>query len=163
MYTRICAALSKLSLQFAAVGLVVILFCVLYMVIGRYVFNEMPAWAERLALLLTLYVTLLSTAVSVRDAGHIGLESFLVLAPEWLRLKLEYVIHILLIIFGALMLYFGITLAVAFWGESIPTLEWAPDGLRRLPLALCGGLMILFSIEHIIALVKGIEVEPSWH
>src|SRR5882757_7997849 len=99
MYTRICAALSKLSLRFAAVGLVVILFCVLYMVIGRYVFNEMPAWAERLALLLTLYVTLLSTAVSVRDAGHIGLESFLVLAPEWLRLKLEYVIHILLIIF----------------------------------------------------------------
>ena len=163
MYTRICATLSKLSLQFAAAGLIVILFCVLYMVVGRYVFNNMPSWAERLALLLTLYVTLLSTAVSVRDAGHIGLESFLVLAPEWLRLKLEYVIHILLIIFGAIMLYFGITLTVAFWGETIPTLEWAPDGLRRLPLALCGGLMILFSIEHIIALAKGIEVEPSWH
>ncbi len=163
MYTRLCATLSKLSLQLAAIGLMLILLCMLYMVIGRYVFNDMPAWAERLALLLTLYVTLLSTAVSVRDAGHIGLESFLVLAPDWLRLKLEYVIHGLLIIFGALMLYFGTTLAISYWGETIPTLEWAPDGLRRIPVALCGGLMILFSIEHIIALVKGTEVEPSWH
>jgi hypothetical protein len=26
-----------------------------------------------------------------------------------------------------------------------------------------GALIILFSIEHIIALVKGDEVVPSWH
>ena len=50
--------------------------------IGRYVFNDTPTWAEAGAVLLVLYVTMLGMAVGVRDAGHIGLESLLVLAPD---------------------------------------------------------------------------------
>ncbi|HEX5127998.1 MAG TPA: TRAP transporter small permease [Rhodocyclaceae bacterium] len=163
MYTQFCARLSKISLQVAVVGLIAIILCVLYQVFGRYVLNDTPTWAETLSLLLVLYVTMLGTAVGVRDAGHIGLESFLVLAPESLRLKLELLIHALLIVFGGCMAYFGVTLAIGQWGQTIPTLPWAPDGLRYLPISLCGGLMVLFSIEHIIALFKGTEVEPSWH
>ncbi len=45
--------------------------------------------------MLVLYVTMLGAAVGVRDAGHIGMESLLVLVPERVRLKLEIVIHVL--------------------------------------------------------------------
>lgn len=162
MFTKFCATLSKLSLQIAVAGLILIIVCVLYQVFGRYVLNDTPTWAETLSLLLVLYVTMLGTAVGVRDAGHIGLESFLVLAPEWLRLKLEILIHALLIFFGCCMAYFGTTLAMGQWDEKIPTLG-VPDGLRYVPIVLCGGMMVLFSIEHIIAIIKGTEVEPAWH
>ncbi len=49
---------------------------------GRYVLNDTPTWAESTALVLILYVTMFGAAVGVRDAGHIGLESLLILAPE---------------------------------------------------------------------------------
>ena len=54
---------------------------------GRYVLNDTPIWAESTALVLILYVTMLGAAVGVRDAGHIGLESLLILAPDALRLQ----------------------------------------------------------------------------
>ncbi len=46
---------------------------------GRYVLNDTPTWAEALALVLVLWVTMFGAAVGVRDAGHIGMESLLVL------------------------------------------------------------------------------------
>lgn len=162
MYTFLCARLAKTSLQIAAVGLVAIIVCVLYQVFGRYVMNDTPTWAEQLALLLVAYVTMLGTAVGVRDAGHIGLESFLVLAPEWLRNKLEILIHVFMITFGLFMAYYGFTLAFGQWDELLPTLGIS-DGFRYLPIGLCGSLMTLFSIEHIVAQFNDKEVEPAWH
>ena len=93
LYTRLCAGLSKASLVLAVVMLITIILCVQYQVIGRYVFNDTPTWAEGLALQLVLYVTALGVAVGVRDAGHIGLESLVGLLPESYRLKIEILIH----------------------------------------------------------------------
>ena len=53
-----------------------------WQVIGRYIFNDTPTWAEALALLLVLFVTAFGLAVGVRDAGHIGLESMVVAAAR---------------------------------------------------------------------------------
>lgn len=171
MYTKICAAISKFVLQLAVVGLAVIIIAVLYQVFGRYVLNDTPTWAEALALFLVLYVTMAGCAVGVRDSGHIGLESFLVLAPDWLRLKLEVLIHLLLVTFGAVMFWQGILQTIDKWNINIPTLtlmigdtvHGIPEGMYYTPIALCGGLMVLFSIEHIIATITGTEVEPAWH
>ena len=47
-------------------------------------------------------------------------------------------------------------------GYMIPTLHIS-ESWRYVPLVLAGVLIVLFSIEHILALLKGVEVEPSWH
>ena len=77
----------------AVAGLIGIVATVALQVFGRYVLNDTPTWAESTALVLILYVTMLGAAVGVRDAGHIGLESLLILVPDGVRLKLEMVIH----------------------------------------------------------------------
>jgi TRAP-type C4-dicarboxylate transport system permease small subunit len=162
MYTRFCATLSKLSLMLAVAGLIVLIACVQYQVIGRYVFNDTPTWAEALALLLVLYITALGLAVGVRDAGHIGMDSIISLLPERLRLKLEVVIHALVGLFGALMAYNGYVWAALKWNDQKPMLP-IPSSMDYVPLIIAGVLVVLFTIEHVIALIQGKEVVPAWN
>jgi TRAP-type C4-dicarboxylate transport system permease small subunit len=162
MYTRFCAALARLCLKVGVGGLMLLIAAVLYQVIGRYVFNDTPTWAESGAVLLVLYVTMLGMAVGVRDAGHIGLESLLVLVPEDIRLKMELLIHVLVLGFGVVMAYNCAVLAQSVWDYKIPTLGLS-EAFKYVPPAMAGVLITLFSLEHIIALVRGEEVEPSWH
>jgi TRAP-type transport system small permease protein len=162
MYTRFCAALARLCLKVGVGGLGLLIVAVLYQVIGRYVFNDTPTWAESGAVLLVLYVTMLGMAVGVRDAGHIGLESLLVLVPVGVRLKMELLIHALVLVFGLIMAYNCAVLAQSVWNYKIPTLGLS-EAFKYAPPAIAGGLIALFSLEHIIALLHGDEVEPAWH
>jgi TRAP-type C4-dicarboxylate transport system permease small subunit len=162
LYTKLCAGLSRLALMLAVAGLIAVVLCVQYQVIGRYVLNDTPTWAEALAMLLVLFVTAFGVAVGVRDAGHIGLESLVVLLPPRWRLRVEVLIHALVALFGALMVHGGWRWMAAKWSEKKPMLP-VPDGIDYLPVVIAGALIVLFSIEHVIALLRGEEVEPAWN
>jgi TRAP-type transport system small permease protein len=129
---------------------------------GMYALNSSPTWTESLALVLVLYVTLIAAAIGVRDAGHIGMESLLILASDRTRERIELLIHVLVMLFGAAMVYNGTLLGLSVATYKIPNLG-LPEIVRYVPLVLSGLLIVLFSIEHIIALLKGAEVEPAWH
>src|SRR4030095_7750308 len=100
LLTRINAPLARACMVVSVAGLLAIVAIVFYQVFGRYVLNSSPTWTEHLALVLVLYVTLIGAAVGVRDAGHIGMESLLVLVPETLRNRIELLIHALVMLFG---------------------------------------------------------------
>lgn len=161
-FTKLCAALSKAALVLAVLGLIAVILCVQVQVIGRYVFNDTPTWAEALALQLVLYVTALGVAVGVRDAGHIGLESLVSLLPEAWRLKVEVLIHAFVALFGVLMVQSGWMWTRIKWSDLKPMLH-VPVGADYLALVVAGALIVLFSVEHIVALLRGEEVTPAWH
>jgi TRAP-type transport system small permease protein len=162
MFTKICATLSKICLVLAVIGLIGVILCVQWQVIGRYVFNATPTWAEAFALLLVLFVTAFGVAVGVRDAGHIGMESMVSLLPDQWRHRIEVLIHVLVGSFGGLMVVGGWQWMVAKWGEKKPMLP-VPDGIDYLPVVIAGALIVLFSVEHILALLNGKVVEPAWN
>ena len=162
MFTRFCAAVSRLSLMLAVVGLIAVILCVQWQVIGRYILNDTPTWAENLALLLVLFVTAFGLAVGVRDAGHIGLESLVMLLPEKWQRRVELLIHALVAFFGVLMVQSGGLWANAKWAEKKPMLP-VPDGIDYVPVVIAGVLIVLFSIEHMVAILRGQTVEPAWN
>ena len=162
LYSRICALLSRASLVLAIAGLLAVVVCVQWQVFGRYVLNDTPTWAEALAMLLVLFVTAFGLAVGVRDAGHIGLESLVALLPDHWRRRIELLIHALIAVFGALMVQSGWMWASAKWNEKKPMLP-VPDGIDYVPLLIAGSLIVLFSIEHIVANLQGREIKPAWH
>jgi TRAP-type C4-dicarboxylate transport system permease small subunit len=162
MFTRFCAWVAKFSLMLAVALLIVLILCVQWQVFGRYVLNDTPTWAENLALLLVLFVTSFGLAVGVRDAGHIGLESLVVLLPEAWQRRIAMLIHALVGLFGLLMVQGGMTWAMAKWGEKKPMLP-VPDGIDYVPVMIAGALVFLFSLEHLIALWRGQQVEPAWN
>lgn len=159
---RFNALLARYCLYACVAGLVAIVTVVAFQVFGRYVLNASPTWTESLALVLVLYVTLIGAAVGVRDAGHIGMDSLLVLAPPRWQRRVEYLIHACVAAFGAMMAYNGTVL-----GASVATYKIAnlalPESARYVPLVISGALIVLFSLEHVIALARGTEVRPSWH
>jgi len=162
MLGRFNARLALYAMYFCVMGLLLIVAVVSWQVFGRYVLNASPTWAENLALVLILYVTLVGAAVGVRDAGHLGMESLLVLVPEHVRHKLEIAIHVLVGAFGVAMVWNGWIL-----GSSVASYKLANIGLseavRYVPLVLSGTMVVLFSIEHVVALARGEEVKPAWH
>ena len=162
MYTKFCIALSKLCLVLAVTCLIAVILCVQWQVIGRYIFNDTPTWAEALALLLVLFVTAFGLAVGVRDAGHIGLESLVGLLPDKWQHRIEILIHLLVGTFGVLMVQGGWLWASAKWSEKKPMLP-VPDGIDYVPVMIAGARIVIFSIEHVIALVRGQVVEPTWN
>ncbi|MES2912836.1 MAG: TRAP transporter small permease [Pseudomonadota bacterium] len=162
LINRICGVISKTGLIIAICGLIVLILAVQLQVVGRYIFNDTPTWTEALALQLVLYITALGVAVGVRDAGHIGLDSMVALLPEWMRLKIEILIHLLVAIFGGVMAWAGWIWTRLKWSELDPMLG-VPEGVDYLALVIAGVLIVLFSFEHILALLRGEEVMPSWH
>jgi TRAP-type C4-dicarboxylate transport system permease small subunit len=159
---RLCALLSRGCLALAVLGLIGVILAVQWQVVGRYVFNDTPTWAEALALQLVLYVTAFGVAVGVRDAAHIGLESLVALLPAAPRRVAEIAIHGLVALFGALMVKAGWTWTTLKWSDPKPLLG-VPSGADYLALVICGVLVLLFSAEHIVALARGQRVEPAWN
>ncbi len=162
MLTRLNAVLARFAMFLAVAGLWTIVGLVSWQVFGRYVLNDTPTWAESLTLVVILYVALIGAAVGVRDAGHIGMESLLVLVPDETRRRLEIVIFVFVGLFGAMMLYYGWGLTSGVISYKIPTLGIS-EGWHYAPLLVSGLLITLFSIEHVIALIRRVEVVPSWH
>ena len=64
--------------------------------------------------------------------------------------------------FGVLMVKDGWLWTVAKWSEMKPMLG-VPDAVDYIAVVISGALIVLFSIEHIVALLRGTEVEPSWN
>lgn len=161
-YTTLCKRLAYACMWLGIVGMIALILAVTWQVFGRYVLNSTPTWAESLALLIVLWVTMLGTAVGVRDAGHIGLESLLVLASDTVRQRMEYLIHTLVLLFGVAMAWNCAFMVQSVWSYRLPTLGIS-EGWKYVPACLAGVLIVMFSLEHIIALARGAEVEPAWN
>ena len=159
-YTKVCAALSRWSLRAAVLGLVVLIACVQWQVIGRYLFNDSPTWTEPVALMLVLYITALAVAVGVRDSGHLGMESLVMLLPKAAQRVAEALIHVCVLAFAILMALAGWEWLTLKWDEPKPMLG-VSEGLDYLPLVISGVLIVLFCIEHLIAVFRGQDVEEA--
>jgi len=154
--------LSRLSLWFSAFGLVAMTGIVGWQVIGRYVLDDAPAWAEQAALFLMLWFILFAAAAGVREGFHIRLSLLQDSIAEARRRLVAMVCHAAVGAFGLAMAYGGGQLVVDTWQHAIPTLG-LPRGLGYIPLACAGALIAFFALEHIIAQWRGTKVEPLWN
>jgi len=160
-YTHCCRLLARVCMWVSVAGLSCLIAAVGFQIFGRHVLNRTPTWAESIAMLLVLYVTMLGAAVGVRDAGHIGFESLLEALPPAGKRRMEIFIHALVCLFGVMMAWNCAILAESVADYMIPNLGIS-EGWKYLPATLSGGLIALFSIEHIVALLRNQEVIPAW-
>lgn len=143
----------------ALLGIVAI---VVFGVVKRYVFNDSQPYVEQVALILVITVAMFGASAGVRDEGHIGMESLVGLLPERPRFWAGVGVGLLTILFGVLLFAGCLMMAMSVHDNVIPTLGIS-EAFRYLPGIVAGVLIVLFSVEHLIAMVRKTEVVKSWH
>ncbi len=144
---------------FSSCALVVLVAIFGWLVFGRYVLNVTPTWVEQMALLLICYIAFLGASAGVYEDTHLGVTFF----RDSLRPKLRRIVRafcdLALAGFGLVMLLSCIELVEFGWSTKLPMLD-VPEGIRTLPAAICGALMLLFSgaraIDQIVKLAAGV-------
>ena len=156
------AGLSKGARWFASTGLIVMTAIIAWQVFARYVLNASPAWGEQAALLLMIWYVMLAAAAGVREQFHIRIAVFVAALPVAMQRPAIVLAHAIVAAFGVALVYWGIELTLATWEHVIPTLA-LPRGVAYLPMPLAGLLIAGFSIEHIVAVLRNIEVRETWN
>jgi TRAP-type C4-dicarboxylate transport system permease small subunit len=159
-FDRLLDAASRLALVIAGTSLVVLTVIFGWLVFGRYVLNATPTWVEQVSLLLILVITFLGAAIGIHENTHLGVSFFREVSPPPVRRLFTLVSHLILAAFGAVMLVQSWKLMIFKWGSEIPLIH-VPEGLRALPITICGGLVLAFSIGHLVLMARGIDEEQS--
>jgi TRAP-type C4-dicarboxylate transport system permease small subunit len=162
MLTGLDSRLSRWAMYIAVAALLGIVAVVDFGVVMRYVFNDAQPYVEQVALLLVIAVAMFGASAGVRDEGHIGMESLVGLLPARMQFWIGWIVGLLTILFGALLFGGCVMMAISVHDNIIPTLGIS-EAIRYVPGIVAGILIILFAIEHLVAMVGKGEVVKSWH
>ena len=149
-YNIIC----RICMVLCGLALVAMTLMFAWLVFGRYVLNDTPTWVEQVSLLLIMVIAFLGSSVGVWQDTHLSVVVFRGLVPNSVRTVFVVVTDVLMAVFGAYMFWYGLALTEFKWASLIPLLH-LPEGLRSLPLTICGLLVFLFSTGHLIRLILG--------
>ena len=149
----LCQRLARWALYIASACLSGLGAVVIFGVVMRYAFNNPPAYVEQVALLLVISVAMFGAAAGVQASGHIGLDSVVKLLPHKGQVACTVLVQLLVIGFALFLLWGSAQMGLSTRHDDIPTLGIS-EAWRYAPSLLAGGLMLLFSLDHLLALGK---------
>ncbi|MEM8814388.1 MAG: TRAP transporter small permease [Pseudomonadota bacterium] len=162
MLARCSRGISLACLWLAGAGLVAMSATILWQVFARYVLNASPSWSEQLALYVLVWTVLLAAAAGVREQYHIRITALEQRLGEATGRRLRLAAHTITAAMGACLFTYGSELVLALWAYPIPTLG-LPRGSAFACVPLAGALMIAFSLEHMLAILRRQSVRPAWN
>lgn len=158
--SRLSVRLSQLCLWLSGIGLCLMTAIIIWQVIARYGFNASPSWSEQAALYILIWTVLFGAAAGIREQFHIRMTVFQDALGPGRKIVLLFA-HLVTGGIGIFLTLYGSNLVMRLWEFTIPTLG-VPRGSALLPMPIAGVLITGFVLEHIIALLRGREITPSW-
>ncbi|MEL6609311.1 MAG: TRAP transporter small permease [Pseudomonadota bacterium] len=125
-----------------------------YQVFGRYVMNDTPTWVDPLSLLLIMLIAFLGAGIGVYEHTHLSVVMLRQAVSKRVRAVMVFATDMIMAAFGGLMMWYGWSLTLFKWKSDIPLIG-LPEGLRSLPLTICGGMILLFSLGHLVRHLMG--------
>ncbi|MEH6521879.1 TRAP transporter small permease [Sulfitobacter sp.] len=154
MMDRVFDFIARICTIIAGTAIVVMTVIFAWLVFGRYVLNDTPTWVEQVSLLLMMVMAFFGAAVGIHEHTHLSVVVFRNIVPTRIRIVFVVVTDFLLAGFGGMMFWYGIELTRFKWSALIPLIQ-VSEGLRSLPLTICGALIFLFSTGHLFRLFMG--------
>ena len=130
-----------------------LVFDVLWGVVSRYWPGIVPSdWTEELGIYLLAWVSLLGSALTYRERGHLGLDYFISQFDPAAQRVAAVVIELCVLVFAGFALCYGGYRLVADTlasGQLTPVLQWK-TGYIYLSVPISGVFFVAFSIEHLL-------------
>ena len=150
--------LSNAALWLAGIGLVMMTAFVAWQVFCRYVLNDSPSWTEPGSVMLMSWFIFLGAAVGIRENNHLGFDVLLYVLPKSGKRVLRMISDVVILAFGAGMIWYGIALMRLTWGTTLPSLGIS-GAFDYLPIVGGGVLAVIFSLERIVLRRAGAPVD----
>lgn len=153
---RLIKTLLAVSGWISILALIVMTAIIGWQVFGRFVLNDTPKWTEQLAGVLMVYLTMFGAAACVYDDGLIALDVFRNGMRDSTQLLLKLGCELLIFIFAAVLLVYGVKMAALVTDWFIPTLG-VPRTVMYAAFPFAGALMLVFSglrIKRFFSLVR---------
>lgn len=120
---RFARALERALDAVLALMLAVLVASLVWQVFGRYALDRAPGWSEELARFLMVWITMLGSAVVMRENGHISVSVFVDALPPGLRTLLLAIRDLVVLATVYILFAYGINLATLLKGQSSPAFE----------------------------------------
>jgi TRAP-type C4-dicarboxylate transport system permease small subunit len=118
-------------------------------VVMRYVFNNSIAWTEEISRYLMIWTTYLGAGLALREGRHVAIEFFQDLLPSPLRRAVRVFVATLMLVFMALLVYWGFVYAQEAWSQYTAVTN-LPQGAFYLAIPIGA---IIFSL-HLVATLR---------
>lgn len=127
---------------------------VLWGVISRYWPGIPPSdWSEELGVHLLVWVSLLGSALTYRDRGHLGVDFIVSKFDPAARRVSAIVVELCVIVFAGFALCYGgyyLVRETLASGQLTPVLQWR-TGYMYLAVPVSGIFFVAFAIEHLVS------------
>ena len=127
---------------FAMICMVVLTVVVFCDVVLRYIFKQGFSWTQEIATLMLVWFSLIGMANGVLEKIHISIEMFTSHLPEKVISIIESIDHVLIAVFGGVMLYYGIVIMQMTKSSTLPATKM-PSAVLYIILPISGLLILL--------------------
>lgn len=139
---KLCRIVFK-GLEWFAMICMVVLTCIVFAdVILRYIFKQGFSWTQEIATLMLVWCSLIGMAIGVLEKIHISIEMFTAKLPAKAISALDSINHILMAVFGGLMVYFGVLIMNLTKMSTMPATKM-PSAVLYIILPLSGLLVLI--------------------
>lgn len=130
-----------------------LVFDVLWGVIARFTPGIIPSdWTEELGIYLLAWVSLLGSALTYRDRGHLGLDYFITQFDPAAQRFSAVIIELCVLVFAGFALCYGgyrLVSDTLASNQLTPVLQWK-TGYMYLSVPISGVFFVGFVIEHLL-------------
>ena len=149
-FRKILSQLNKVADIIDEISSVICVFCltlqigtIFVLVVGRYFFKMVPQGTEELCLLCMVWIALISITLCIRDDSHMKMDLIDMFVSERAVDYIRVLDGIILVVFSAMMVKYGIVLWKLKWGSHMTGLPMSGAWFYAvLPLS---GVLLCFS------------------
>ena len=128
---------------------VAIIFAAFVQVFCRFVLNMPLTWTDEMCRFGMVWITFIGAGYAVRTHAHIVVDLLVQLIPQKPRAAIERFNFVFIIIFSAVLTYFGANLAMTNVTQLSPGLHLSM-GLVYFVMPIGGVLMIVYAVAHLL-------------
>ncbi len=141
--------------QWVVATLLAVMFIIVFLnVVLRYGFGMSLSWAEESARFLMIAGAFIGAGLALREGRLVAIDMVQLMLPQPLRHALRWAIAIVLILFMAALVYFGIKFVAFGWSKETMATQ-IPRGVPYLAIPVGASLFIIHMLIFLRRYVRG--------